>query len=138
MTDVTRTDVVGQASAYLREYDIERVATLYRNDVLLDANVPLWRFQLQGAEAVLEWFRDEIADVGRPEVVSSSTHPSDDGIVIELQVEYDADDGRHRWREVHLLLGDERGLAEHRIYCTGIWDPETIERHRVEGTMVRR
>jgi hypothetical protein len=138
MTAVTGTDVLGHAAAYLRDYDIEGVSGLYRDDVILDANVPLWRFQLQGTDAILEWFRDELAHLGQPDVVSSSTHQSDDGIVVELQVEYDAGDGRHLCRELHLLLGDERGIAEHRVYCTGVWDPATIERHRVEGTVVRR
>ena len=42
------------------------------------------------------------------------------------------------WREVHLLRGDDDGIAEDTTYCTGIWDGPAIARHAAEAPMVWR
>lgn len=138
MSALTETSLLDRAVAYLRDYDVDGVASFYRAEVLLDANVPHWRFQLQGPAAIAEELRDQLAQLGTIEVVASSTHRCADGLVVELEVHARADGVERLWHEVHLLLGDDGGIVEHRLYCTGIWDAETIERHRVEGTMVRR
>lgn len=132
------TDLLGQAASCLGRYDLEGLAQCYRVDVLLDASVPLWRFQLQGAEAILEAFGEELAPLGELEVAEVIEHRSAESVAVELEVRYHGQDGLHLWREVHLLIGDDEGVKEHRIYCTGIWDPATIARHAIEGTMVRR
>ncbi|HET7487046.1 MAG TPA: nuclear transport factor 2 family protein [Acidimicrobiales bacterium] len=120
--------------------DFDGLVALYRADVVFDANVPSWRYQLQGREAVAEQFREELAPTaGGARVSALRWHAIDAGVVVEDEVRFTDAGGEERlWREVHLFHTDGEAVTEHVVYCTGVWDAATIARHAVEAPMVRR
>lgn len=125
--------------ACLRAYDVDGLAALYRADVLFDASVPYWRYQLQGRDAVAEQMREELAAAGgAARVTGVRATPTGEGVVVELEARFDAEDGERLWREVHVVRTDGEAVVEHAVYCTGVWDAATIARHAVEAPMVGR
>ena len=123
----------------LRTLDAGGLAQLYRADVLLDANVPEWRYQLQGKDAVVEQLREEWAPVmaGGYEVTALRARPLEDGVVVETEVHFQEHGEEHMWRDVHVVRTDGQAIVEHTFYCTGLWDAATIARQAVEAPMVR-
>lgn len=122
-----------QALAY------DSLAQLYTPDVLVDADVPNWRFQMKGRAEILEVLRRE--ELGLPGVHTTSfrwTATVDGGLVAQREVRFDGDDGPHLWRDVHVLRSEDGWITEHAISCTGIWDPATIARQAAEAPMVAR
>lgn len=113
------------------------MADIYKADVLLDVHVPQWRFQLQGAAAAIGWFTDTTDNMPGFRVTWTRATATDKAIVLEWEVRAGSDDEEHLCREVDLfhLAGDR--VAEHVIFCTGMWDPATIARQRREAPMVR-
>lgn len=123
----------------LRTLDATGLAALYRADVLLDANVPEWRYQLQGVDSVVEKLREEWSPVlaAGYEVTATRSHPMDNGVVVETEVRYRHDGEVHLWRDVHIVRTDGEAIVAHTFYCTGDWDGATIARQAVEAPMVR-
>ncbi|MGH8994118.1 MAG: nuclear transport factor 2 family protein [Acidimicrobiia bacterium] len=117
----------------------DSLAQFYAPDVLLDADVPKWRFQLQGGAAILDvvW-RDELALPGVQVTSYRWMATVGGGVVVQREARYDGDDGEHRWRDVHVLRVEDGWIIEHAISCTGIWGPATIARQAAEAPMVTR
>jgi hypothetical protein len=122
----------------LRTFDVDGLTALYRADALLDVSVPTWRYQLQGAAAIGERLREELAPVrNSARVTSMRTDAIADGVVIEMEVRLVQAGEDRMWREVHIVHTDGAAITEHVDYCTGIWDAATIARHAIEAPMVR-
>lgn len=136
-TATTNGTVLDLAVSCLTRLDLRALADLYAPDVLLDANVPFWRFQLQGRDAIVENFEQELAQAGGAWVVGARPVRAPDAAVVELEARFPTTSGERLWREVHLVRARDGGIAEHTIYCTGVWDPDTIARQAREAPMVR-
>ena len=121
----------------LATYDIRALSARYRDDVLFDANVPQWRYQLQGPAAVLEMVDEELGALEGLVVSGLRASYADSAVSVEVAVRFGAGDQTHRWREVHLLQTEADLIVEHTVYCTGIWEPATIARHAAEAPMIR-
>lgn len=119
--------------------DVARVVALYDEDVLVDLNVPSWRWGVQGTEALAATLGHEHGEF-QPgyRVTESRGRATDDGAVVEIEAHFEAEGGEGRFREVHLLRSGAHGIVEHVCYCTGPWSPETIERHAREAPPVVR
>ena len=128
-------DALDRAADALRRYDLEELLRLCQPDVLLDANVPQWRMQLRGPDAIRSMLEQEIFGLSGLRVTASRVHRSTGARSVEVEARFDADGEERLWREVHLLRGDATGVAEHTIYCTGVWDGDTITRHAAEAPM---
>ena len=129
--------VLEQGVSTLSTYDLRGVAGHYRDDVLFDANVPLWRFQLQGPEAILEMVQEEFGDIADLTVSALRASYADDLATVEVAVGHGSGDQARHWREVHLLRLEGEQIIEHTIYCTGVWDPATTTKQAAEAPMVR-
>src|SRR5499427_2585870 len=127
---------------YEPESVLERAAAalrpLCRTDLVLDANTPHWRFQLQGPETVFEAITAGLAGIEEPRVTSSRVTRAASAVAVEVEVRSGQGDQERMWREVHLLRGGDDGIAEDTTYCTGIWDRPAIARHAAEAPMVWR
>ena len=56
----TRTaPVIDKLVTAMRAADWEAIAETYSPDVLLDVNLPTWRFQLQGRDAVAQYLVEQ-------------------------------------------------------------------------------
>ena len=127
-----------QAADALRRYDLAALRALCRADLVLDANTPHWRFQLQGPETVFEAITAGLAGIEEPRVTSSRVTRAASALAVEVEVRSGQGDQERMWREVHLLRGGDDGIAEDTTYCTGIWDRPAIARHAAEAPMVWR
>lgn len=120
----------------LRRGDRVGLVARYRPDALLDVNVPQWRWQLQGRDAIAEALADELDLPGR-RVTRLHAVPTADGVLVETEARLARDGEQSLWRAQHRFrtAGDE--IVEHVVYCTGHWDSATIARQALEAPMVR-
>jgi len=116
--------------------DPDAVIACYAPDVVIDMNVPQWRFQVQGRAAAREVIVQEEFVPGRHATFVAKTL-TEDGFLVELECRAEMHGEEHLWRSIHRLVVEGSFITEHVAYCTGIWDAETIERQQVEAPMVR-
>ena len=113
----------------------DAVTALYAPDALLDANVPLWRFQRKGVEEILAQYADWYAE-GPPVVEEIREWAADWGSVVEESAR-GVEDGQPTYsRSLHVFIVEEGRVVRHVMYCTGQWDTATEARQRVEAPMV--
>ena len=103
-------------------------------DVLLDANVPTWRYQLKGREGLAHLLAEEFVP-GRA-VTGWRSVPTSDGLLLEVETHAPVDGEQRRWRSLYWLRGPSGAWSEVVVYCTGVWDAATIARQAVEAPMV--
>ena len=103
--------------------------------VFLDGHPPLWRFQLQGRDALDSWIKSFMPDGADTTVVR--TIPTVTGFVTEFA-------GRHldhgeEMTDRHILLAEVRDgrITELTIYCNGDWNAELRARHAAETQLIR-
>ncbi len=113
--------------------DAAAVGKLCAPDVRCDISVPEWRFWLSGADNVAEFLAAEEFHEGY-RVTGSSVRATEDGAVVEVESRFLHDGEERLTREVHLLRSGPGGVTDLTVYCTGIWDAATIERHAIEVT----
>lgn len=120
-----------------QQADATAVGALCADHVLLDANVPHWRFQTAGRPELVDGLRmSEFAPGYR--VTAHRARPIPDGAVVEIEARFAHEGEEHLSRQVHLLRCDDAdAVAEFTLFCTGIWNAETIERQRLYAPMVR-
>jgi hypothetical protein len=111
--------------------DAVAVGKLCATDLKCDLNVPEWRFWLSGAEAVADFLAAEEFHEGY-RVTYSEVRDTEDGAVIEIETRFRHGGEECMTREVHLLRAGPDGVNDLTVYCTGIWDAATIERHARE------
>jgi hypothetical protein len=104
---------------------------VFADDVFCDINVPEWRFQLQGRDAIREWLSGEQPDGSR--VVSWRADATESGVVVEVEQH----DGDALSRNLHRLEVRDGKITEWTMYCTGVWSKETQERQAREAQMIR-
>jgi ketosteroid isomerase-like protein len=137
-TSTTTTEtVIDRLVAAMRDADWDAITETYAPDVLLDMNLPMWRFQLQGREAASEYFREQIARFTNLRTTKQRASVVEDGVIIEEEMRFDGDDGEYLWRAIDIFVIDGDTVSEHTQYCTGCWTPELIARQSAEAPMVR-
>ena len=104
-------------------------------DAFFDLNMPVWRFQIQGATE----FGSQLAQIahGNVRVDVLRTVPTTSGFVTEHHEHQTA--GGEEFSAGRLWLCD---VADGRIvdvvgYCSGEWNEELRRRHAVEAPMIR-
>jgi ketosteroid isomerase-like protein len=137
MTTTTTKTVVDRLVAAMRDADWNAITATYAPDVLLDMNLPTWRFQLQGRDAVAEYFVEQTGELTELRTTQHMVYMTDNGVIIEEEMRFDGDGGEYLWRAVDIFVIDGDAVTEHRQYCTGCWPPDQIARQTVEAPMVR-
>jgi hypothetical protein len=126
-----------RAARYIGSLAYDSLSKLYAPNVLFDADVPQWRFQLQGRDSVLETLRQEELALPNVRVRSCSwSETVDGGVVVRRESACDGEGGTHIWRDVHVLRVEGGWITRHNVACTGVWDPATIARQHLEAPMV--
>jgi hypothetical protein len=137
-------DMSQVASTVVAQELSERLADVFRtadasdvlaDDVFLDGNPPLWRFQLQSRDTFDAWIKGFMPDGADTTVVR--TIPTVTGFVTEFT-------GRHHDNgdeitDRKILLAEVRSgrIAELTIYCSGDWNTELRTRHAAETRLIR-
>jgi predicted SnoaL-like aldol condensation-catalyzing enzyme len=129
--------VIEKLETAMRDADWEAIAETYAPDVLLDTNLPTWRFQLQGRDAVAQYLVEQTKGLSNLHTTQHRVFRTDDGVIIEEEMRFDGDDGEYLWRAVDVFHVDGASVVEHIQYCTGCWTPDQIARQGDEAPMVR-
>ena len=111
--------------------DAAAVEKLLAPDVRCDINVPQWRFWITGAESVAAFLAAEEFHEGY-RIAHSLVRPADDGAAVEIEAHFRHGVEECLVREVHLLRSGPGGISGLTVYCTGVWDAATIERHAAQ------
>lgn len=99
-------------------------------DVFYDASVPGWHYQYQGADRVIQEYREEWNGKYRWTIVERHAVGGDGAVMLLIEMHGTAIcAGKHppvvcRLSNLFRLDGDR--IAEHRFTCCGEWDPETV------------
>lgn len=113
-------------------------------DVLYDASVPGWHYQYAGAERVAQEYREEWTGQHTWRVIERHVSPTPDGVVVDFEARgrcpgdenHDAHEEAIRIANIFRLA--DGLIAEHRFYCCGEWDEETLQRIEAEAPKVSR
>jgi len=140
MSNPTTTDHQTLAAHYrdaVEREDLASLATLYHPDVLLDAHVPNWRFQVIGRTEVARVTGAALPGPGR--FTSFAAEPTADGdLLVQFEWRERADDDHGaKARQLHLLRLDDGRIVEQTLFCAGVWGPGLQERMAVEAPLVR-
>lgn len=112
---------------------VERVAP----DVLLDMNLPTWRFQKVGRDDVVGYFKEQFQHLPLVRCTQLRVHSTANPVIVESECRFDGEDGEYLWRAVDVVTIADDQIAEMTQYCSGCWDPETITRNAAEAPMIR-
>jgi len=129
--------VIDKLVTAMHDADWGAIAESYAPDVLMDMNLPTWRFQLQGRAAVAKYLEEQTEGLTNLRTTQHHVYRTDDGVIIEEEMHFDGDDGEYLWRAVDIFRVDGDLVVEHTQYCTGCWTPEQIARQNDEAPMVR-
>lgn len=122
--------------ACIKAADYPALFELYAPDVVLDMNLPMWRFQHHGAEQVRDYFQEQTGSITNLHSTSIRHTVGDDRVVVESEARFD-NGGECLWRCVDLFTIESERITEHVQYCTGGWSPDVIARQAAEAPMVR-
>ena len=122
----------------------ERLADVFRtaqatdvlaDDVFLDGNPPLWRFQLEGREAFDAWIKSFVPHGAATTVVR--VIPTVTGFVTEFSGRRDEDGRDITDRKIILAEVRDGRITELTVYCSGDWDRDLRARHAAETRLLR-
>ena len=123
------------AEAFVRALEASDAGDVFADDVFCDINVPEWRFQMQGPDAITGWLRSELPNGCR--VPSWRSDPTADGVIVEIDQHYERDGAEISSRNLHRLEVRDGKITEWTMYCTGEWTPQLRERQAREAPMIR-
>ena len=122
----------------------ERLADVFRtaevgdvlaDDVFLDGNPPLWRFQLQGRDSLDSWIKSFMPRGAATTVLR--TIPTVTGFVTEFAGRHQDDGDEMTDRKILLAEVRSGRITELTIYCSGDWNAELRARHTAETQLIR-
>jgi hypothetical protein len=136
-TNLKTTTVAERVIACLRAGNYVGLTEWFAPDALLDMNLPTWRFQLQGRDAIGEYFSEQTSGLPNLRCTQLRALATDDAVVVESECRFDGPDGECMWRCVDLVRIVAGEIVEHVEYCTGCWGPDDIARQARDAPMVR-
>jgi ketosteroid isomerase-like protein len=122
----------------------ERLADVFRtaqagavlaDNVFLDGNPPLWRFQLEGRATFDAWIKSFMPHGADTTVVR--TIPTVTGFVTEFTGRHDEDGQEITDRKILLAEVRHGRITELTVYCSGDWDADLRARHAAETQLLR-
>jgi hypothetical protein len=96
---------------------------IFCKDVVLDATVPNWRFQVEGADAVRDELGRWYADRGHFGEVRR--HPIDEGELVEFTLSWEEAGVPHSCHQAHIVRLRDGRIANDTVFCGGRW-PEPL------------
>lgn len=121
---MTTTATLGVTDRFLAAVEAGQLTSdLYASDALLDATVPGWRLQAQGADAVVEQYRGWFTGTCRLHL--AERHPLPEGELIRY-VLTDLEPECITTHHLHLLTIVDDKIARDVVFCGGRWGPELV------------
>jgi hypothetical protein len=119
------------AEQFVELIETNEPGAVFADDVFCDINVPLWRFQMEGTRAIVQWLSSQQPNGSRAR--SWRADATESGVVVEVEQQT----GDWVARNLHRLEVRDGKITEWTMYCTGDWDIETQERQAREAPMIR-
>jgi hypothetical protein len=116
--------------------DADAIASHYAAEMLVDVNVPTWRFQVSDPQELRALLQVEEFQAGY-RLARWRANPTADGVLVELEARYGENPDQRMAREMHHLVRGPEGITEHVLFCTGVWSPATVAAQAAEAPMVR-
>ena len=117
--------------------DLRTLTGLYHPDVLLDAHVPNWRFQVIGRSEVARFTGNGLPAPGHFERFEAEC-TADGDLLVQLEWRQDPGDGPGaRSRQLHVLRLEGGRIASQTLFCAGVWSPALQQRMAAEAPLVR-
>lgn len=113
-------------------------------DVVYDASVPGWHYQYQGVDRVAREYQEEWTGKHPWRVVELHATRTPEGVVVDFEVRGrgpGGDDGptaEEACRIANIFRLADGRIAEHRFYCCGEWDADTVQRIDAEAPRIDR
>ncbi len=101
-------------------------AELYAPDAVLDATVPMWRFQVHGPVAIADQLTDWFDAPATFVELERAALP--DGESIRITLEWTTDDAPLVSHQAHFVVTDGRRITAQAAWCGGRWDEALQER----------
>ncbi len=132
MDQATAQRFTARVGAVFETFDPE---DLFAPDAFFDLNMPVWRFQLVGADA----FAAQLHKIARGKVTLRvlRTVPTAAGFAQEHEERQEGEGEVYSARRLWLCEVRDGRIAEVIGYCSGEWDESLRARHAVEAPMVR-
>lgn len=105
-------------------------------DAFFDLNMPVWRFQLEGAASFAAQIRH--INEGPTHIDVLRTVPTVSGFVTEHEERQQVGDEELSARRLWLCEVRDGRITEVVGYCSGEWNQELRARHAVEAPMIRK
>jgi hypothetical protein len=104
-------------------------AAHFAEDLLFDVNIPTWRLQLRGRDAIEAMFR---AEAPNGQVIESCRVLRGETAVVLEFVSRTRDDDAKMSRQICVAQFEHERIRSLVYYCTGIWDAALVARHLAE------
>ena len=135
--ETTITSINEHVIARLEHADYVGLVDRAAPDVLLDMNLPTWRFQAQGRTAVRSYFAAQFEALPVVRCTQFRVLSTAGPLIIESECRFDSDGGEYLWRCVDIVHVVDDQIVVLRQYCTGCWDPATSARPAEDAPLVR-
>jgi hypothetical protein len=99
-------------------------AGVFRDDAVLDATVPNWRFSVRGRDRVQAELSRWYADPGQFEHLSRIPLP--DGELVEFTLAWQEQGVAHRCHQAHILRLADGRVSSDTAFCGGRWPASLI------------
>ena len=133
-SDIDAVNRLSGAFAHVFE-DPDSAEQAFAPDAFFDLNMPVWRFQIQGAAAFAAQL--EQINEGRVRITLLRTVPTTDGFVTEHEEHQDVGGHDLTARRLWLCKVRDSRIVEAVGYCSGEWDEALRARHAAEAPMIR-
>jgi hypothetical protein len=117
--------------------DTAQLQPWYRDDVLVDVNVPKARFQIRGRDDAIATIEHE--EFSKPDRRLTFLRATDttDGLLLETELRFTEHGEPRHCREAHNLRLRHGRVIEHVLWCTGISDADTARQIFETGEIER-
>ena len=121
------TDELVDAIEYAyRTGDVGPLERLYDRNAVLDITVPHRRFQLVGADSIMDLLRSEELERPGRQLVALRSAAAAKVVSVEVDYRFGNSGAVQRWREAHLLRRRDGLVVEHAVYCSGMWSADEV------------
>ena len=108
-------------------------------DVIQDGSMPGWRLQYQSPQRVARALHEEWTGHGTWYITEQHTTVTDMAVVVEFEAVSAPGEGpRLMVRMANVFALRNGRIAEHRYYCCGDWDEQTVRRIEAEAPKVEQ
>jgi hypothetical protein len=107
-------------------------AEVFCDEVVLDATVPNWRYQVRGAPAVAAELAKWYAEPGRFSDVRRTDIPN--GELVQFTLTWTEHEVEHRCHQAHVLQLRNSQVLQDTVWCGGRWPADLIAEMQAAAT----